>query len=404
MTKHSCSPKVLCVGAMVGLLLLLQSAFLGNLNYSSSLAVFNYQDEQPVVVAGATARQQKTAAWTGVKSKSTKSRPRSGWDGNDPITHDNRQENDDDDDDDNENDDDDDGLMSSNNNSENNGEDNVNSSNSNTTIVAGYPVGVNATHPHASWYLDLVQPLVKSWPDMLSHEWCTPMVTFHKFFRKWPQKKKKAVGLIYSKCPKASSSTGSGITLRIGYKVAERNLWSEYYNNNHTTTSTTNANNTDYSTLAIPPMLTLGGNNPPRPLPCTMNYSHQFVHWKRHANRNRDGASLLWTTVRQPAPHIMSMFFHFPHGRKGKPATDANIIKALQKVKSTQSKYNAPGFTLSKCAKNLKTSHDWVEHKQCLAERLQTMILGTFRFVFVFFSFFLFECAFRGGWHVKQNS
>lgn len=123
-------------------------------------------------------------------------------------------------------------------------------------------------------------------------------------------------GLIYVKIPKTSSSTLAGINIRIARAVGKRevsrqkNIWSGW---------------------------TWSSISPRRSQPrCAHTYHHG-----RQPLLDRDGPTLLWTFLRNPAKRSLSEFFHFEVARKGKAATEAMQTVFLRYRKHYQFLYVA---------------------------------------------------------------
>lgn len=108
-------------------------------------------------------------------------------------------------------------------------------------------------------------------------------------------------GLIFVKSPKASSSTGAGISLRIATEMGRR-----LYNTT-----------------------------------CSVNYTHPFAYFRGHAKRSPH-SSLLWTIVREPAKRQLSIYEFFFISRKGLNTTSPQeVMDFLGTHKSGQFRYIA---------------------------------------------------------------
>jgi hypothetical protein len=142
------------------------------------------------------------------------------------------------------------------------------------------------------------------WNGTTRHGWCVPQVIKLKAYQ-LSNSGSRVVGLIYAKSPKAASSTAAGITMQMAHNIAARKF-----------------------------NITAGEKNP---LICTHNWTHPFAFFNIHARRK--DPSLLWTIVRQPSKHALSIFFHFAVGRKGLLPTSQNMIEKLEAYKSAQFLY-----------------------------------------------------------------
>ena len=134
-------------------------------------------------------------------------------------------------------------------------------------------------------------------------------------------------GLVFIKSPKASSTTGMGVTLRIAHRMGQQKYQQQVTQGhlslrNKTTTTTT----------------TTDGTSPDGPFPiCTSNYSHPFAFFKVH--KYRKDPCFVWTFVRHPAQRAVSMFFHFFVSRQGTVPNATNLIQAIQPTIGGQSRY-----------------------------------------------------------------
>jgi hypothetical protein len=120
------------------------------------------------------------------------------------------------------------------------------------------------------------------------------------------------LGLVFVKNPKAASSTGAGINMRIArhVAVAKKKLTAAAAAQN-ITSDTTNADS------------------------CAQLSKHGILFRKKKH-------SLLWTNVRDPAKRSVSQFFHFQVSRRGKHAT-MEYIPHLREQKGFQVNYLRTG-------------------------------------------------------------
>jgi hypothetical protein len=133
------------------------------------------------------------------------------------------------------------------------------------------------------------------------YDWCIPET------KPTPiqlQSGQSAVGLLYIKSSKASSSTLEGVALSIAHNVARRQFHNSSRSNN--------------------------SSNDPHHYPhvCTHYNRHEFADNRHHARRAMP--SLLWSFVRDPSQRDLSHYFHFEVGRNGKETTDKKIINSIE--------------------------------------------------------------------------
>ena len=157
------------------------------------------------------------------------------------------------------------------------------------------------------WWQPLATQASRVWqPHSLNYSWCIPdhsryhMQHFVKKARN-VVKSKQVDGIIFVKNPKAASSTGAGVSLRIANQVGTR-----LYNTS-----------------------------------CSVNYTHPFAFFRGHAKRSPT-SSLLWTILREPAKRQLSIYNFFFISRKGlNNATLQTIMEFLETHKSGQFRYIA---------------------------------------------------------------
>ena len=163
------------------------------------------------------------------------------------------------------------------------------------------------THLHQYWWNHHSANASRVWNSTLDYSWCIPQHSkklAHHFIKKARDVRKlsQVDGLIFVKSPKAASSTGAGISLRISDHVGNR-----FY----------------------------GG------IPCTVNYTHPFAYFRGHAKRSST-SSLLWTIVREPAARQLSIYNFFFLARKGlNSSNEQNVFDFLATHKSGQFRYLA---------------------------------------------------------------
>ena len=186
---------------------------------------------------------------------------------------------------------------------------------------------------HGSYLLHTpcIESLARIYPSRDPQSWCVPPDPLHpNRFLKQPHlidavsnNNNTIVGLVFVKNPKAASSTGAGVTLRMAHRVGQRILLSGQ--------SKTNDNN---STTATSLQLLLAASS------CVRNWTHAFANHRGHAMTKRnERRSVAWTIVRDPARRDVSAFLFFEHARQGVPPTDDNMLEYLQAGKSGQFRY-----------------------------------------------------------------
>jgi len=165
----------------------------------------------------------------------------------------------------------------------------------------------NNTNNSTHWWDSLAHQASRIWqPLNNNYSWCIPQHSrYHAqhFVRKARDvtKLKHVDGIIFTKSPKAASSTGAGISLRIASNVGQRLL---------------NAS-------------------------CTVNYTHPFAHFRGHSKRSPT-TSLLWTIVREPSKRQLSIYEFFFLSRKGLNTTSSQeIMDFLATHKNGQFRYIA---------------------------------------------------------------
>lgn len=150
-----------------------------------------------------------------------------------------------------------------------------------------------------------------------------------------------ASGFLYVKSHKAASSTCEGIHLHISHQVARRKF-------------------------------------PNTTAPVCIHYNrHEFANSKGHGQKT--SPSLLWTMVRHPAKRDVSQIFHFRVSRTGMPATEANLLGALQQqqLRGIQTRY-----LLSTAAMRSATHPSYVEqHPRETADMISRQILEYYDFI-----------------------
>ena len=168
-----------------------------------------------------------------------------------------------------------------------------NNNNNNMTTAS---LVVSSTDRHQYWWNNLTQDASRVWNSTLAfnYSWCIPQHSkkhANHFVRKARDLRKvtQVDGLIFVKSPKAASSTGAGISLRISEKV---------------------------------------GNRIHHGVPCTVNYTHPFAYFRGHAKRSTTTTSLLWTIVREPAARQLSIYNFFFVTRKGLNSTNEETVRS----------------------------------------------------------------------------
>jgi hypothetical protein len=144
---------------------------------------------------------------------------------------------------------------------------------------------------HSWWDEDLVTSLARPWTPIPDFSWCVPQ----------GDNKTKVHGLVFVKLPKAASSTGAGIAIRIARSVGKRVLKKKK------------------------------GNKP----------KQQCAHTYQHGRgfRRRESPSILWTILRDPSNRALSEYFHFQVSRQGVVPTSESMIRFLQTRQSYQLDY-----------------------------------------------------------------
>jgi hypothetical protein len=142
---------------------------------------------------------------------------------------------------------------------------------------------------HSWWDEELVNSIARPWTPIQDFSWCVPQ----------GDNKTKVHGLVFVKLPKAASSTGSGITLRIARSVGKRVLKKK------------------------------GGNKP--------KCAHKWQHGDGF--RRRESPSILWTILRDPSSRALSEYFHFQVSRRGMMPTSKSMIRFLRTRPSYQLNY-----------------------------------------------------------------
>ena len=142
---------------------------------------------------------------------------------------------------------------------------------------------------HSWWDEELVNSIARPWTPIQDFSWCVPQ----------GDNKNKVHGLVFVKLPKAASSTGSGIAIRIANSVGKR-------------------------------VLKKKGSKPK----CAHTYQHGELSKKR-----RESPSILWTIIRDPSSRALSEYFHFQVSRHGVVPTSESMIQFLWTRKSYQLNY-----------------------------------------------------------------
>ena len=188
--------------------------------------------------------------------------------------------------------------------------------------------GRDGSEGDSQWWRIYVDSMVRTWKPSSSYDWCIPeMEPTPIRLRSGEQ----ALGLIYMKSYKASSSTLEGITLSIAHHVAKRR-----YGTNST--------------------------------PCIHYHRHEFGNNRDHARRGQP--SLLFSFVRDPARRDLSHYFHFKVGRKHVEPTSTDIIRHIEyRIKGRQTRYliTKKGREMiwpkSELKRNVTKVIDWMENK-----------------------------------------
>ena len=154
--------------------------------------------------------------------------------------------------------------------------------------------------------------------------WCIPEKVnqpTHKWrLQESPEGKEIAIGILYVKLYKASSSTCEGISINIAHNVAKR-IKGDVYSNTHT--------------------------QEPTP-PCIHYNRHVFADLNGHSRSYRSYPnSLLWTFVRNPYKRSLSHIYHFDVSREksfssSEQITPRAIIAKLEDYKNFQTNYLLP--------------------------------------------------------------
>jgi hypothetical protein len=148
------------------------------------------------------------------------------------------------------------------------------------------------------------------------------------------------LGLIFVKNPKAASSTGAGINMRIAHNaaVAKKKIAAAAAAaaaGNITTTHTTDTDS------------------------CAQFSKHGgWFRKKKH--------TLLWTNVRDPAKRSLSQFFHFQVSRRGQEPTTRNMLPHLRAQKGFQVAY----MTTGKHNKNKNTNSTTLQFIQIIKKEI----------------------------------
>lgn len=179
------------------------------------------------------------------------------------------------------------------------------SSRSTPTILATNDTTITTITTTPYWHA-LASPASRVWqsPTAENYSWCIPQKSQQHYVRARNVRKIFEVeGIIFIKSPKAASSTGAGISLRIAHELGNR-----LYNTS-----------------------------------CTVNYTHSFSFFRGHAKRSPT-CSLLWTIVREPALRQLSIYNFFFLARKGINTTTVSpetINNFMATHKSGQFRYIA---------------------------------------------------------------
>lgn len=165
------------------------------------------------------------------------------------------------------------------------------------------------TNTTTQWWHPLIYQTSRVWNSIhTNYSWCIPQHSqWHArhYIRKARDVSKAQLvdGLVFVKTPKAASSTGAGISLRIAKQVGNR-----LYNTS-----------------------------------CSVNYTHPFAFFRGHAKRSPN-KSLLWTIVREPVERQLSAYSFFFLTRRGLTTaniTNTNITDFLTNSKGGQFQYIA---------------------------------------------------------------
>jgi hypothetical protein len=163
---------------------------------------------------------------------------------------------------------------------------------------------INHPNDNTDWWSNHVAEIARpfgTFQGLSKYGWCIPEL--HPTHN-WRIGGEKAVGLLYIKTYKASSSTLEGIAVNIAQHVAKRHFSSKRK-------------------------------------PCVHYHRHEFADLAMHEFRD-EPKSLLWTFLRAPPKRDLSSVFFFDVSRHGMEPTDSNLLQALLKLKSFQTRFLAP--------------------------------------------------------------
>ena len=170
------------------------------------------------------------------------------------------------------------------------------------------------------WWEPYVEDASRVWRSQRDVDWCqslrtaAPATTTKIRYRNTMNHTFE--GILFVKMPKASSSTGAGITMRIARKVAARK---HNNGNNRTGLSVTMPLDDDYNE-------------------CENHWKHAFAAYGGQYRRDRS-RSVLWTILRHPSTRPISSFFHFGVSRNELLPNSTNMIDWLIKSKNKELEY-----------------------------------------------------------------
>jgi hypothetical protein len=217
-----------------------------------------------------------------------------------------------------------------------------------TSFLVKYKVS-----PQTVWWSNYAETLSRVYQPRPNSTWCIPETTPTHEWRLNEQN--EAVGLIYIKTYKASSSTAEGVSLSIAHNVGKR-------------------------------------------LPSTWDDSSQrkkpasaCIHYNRHVFQDIGGlqyrassraVSLIWTMVRHPIERDLSSFYFFEVSRKvNVTVTDQLILDKFRSYKGFQTSYLLPWQTNPWGAgKELLVKADQGKRSQVL-EWMSTKIFDEYDFI-----------------------
>ena len=194
-------------------------------------------------------------------------------------------------------------------------------------------------HETTIWWKNHTERLSRVYESRANFSWCTPEKTATHDWRL--NSDNEAIGLIYIKLYKASSSTCEGVSLSIAHNVARR--------------------------------LASSDDAPP------------CIHYNRHVFQDVGGleyksprpfSSLVWTMVRNPIERDLSSFYFFEVSRKDTPASDDLMLETFRLTKNFQTSYLLPWQTVP-----WNAGSEFSGRRDQLIQWLESDIMTTYDFI-----------------------